>query len=517
MVPAVQQRRRHAGLAGEACGHTPVMTSRIALMSPRLLCLLPLLALAACENAGQRRDNTAVVVSAIGAGNALADPDNGPLDPARRVLLGATAQGLVRFDAAGQIEPGLAERWIVIDDGRSFIFRLRDGATWPDGQPVTGEQVVRTLRRAIAPRSRNPLSPFLAVIDEIVEMTPQVIEVRLKRPRPDLLKLFAQPEMALFRPEKIDGSGPFRPTQNRAGVLLRPVPDATDPDDTAGPRPQETLLFHGERAAAALARFRDGRSDLILGGSFVDWPLVGTAGIATANVRLDNALGLFGLAVASREGFLGDPANRAAVAMAIDRATLTHQLHPDWAPVETLLPAQLDSANPPAQPAWTALDLDARRQTARNAVAAWRRGHPDPVTLRIALPAGPGATLVWSRLAEALYAIGIKPVRAGPEDPAELRLIDAVAPYDSARWFVATACQACSDDARTLIEAGRDAPDLYARSHRIAEADAALAADGAYIPIAQPFRWSIVALRLQAWQGNARAWHPLNHLRNETR
>jgi len=505
------------GLAATARRHTPALPSRICLMPPRLLCLLPLLALAACGGSGQRRDDTAVVVSAIGTGNVLADPDAGPLDPAARVLLGATAQGLVRFDATGQIEPGLAERWIVIDDGRSFIFRLRDGATWADGEPVTAEQVVRTLRRAIAPRSRNPLSPFLAVIDEVVEMTPQVIEVRLKRPRPDLLKLFAQPEMAVFRLDKLDGSGPFRATRNRTGTVLKPAPEVADGDDSSGPRPEDTLLFHGERPAVALARFRDGQSDLILGGSFADWPLVGVAGIATANVKLDNALGLFGLAVTSREGFLADPANRAAIAMAIDRTTLTHQIHPDWAPVETLLPVQLDSANPPAQPAWAGAELDQRRQNARASVAAWRRGHPGPVPIRIALPSGPGATLVWSRLAEALYAIGLTPVRTGPNDPAELRLIDAVAPYDSARWFVATACQACSDDARTLIEAGRDAPDLYARSHRIAEADAALTADGAYIPIAQPFRWSIVAMRLQAWQGNARAWHPLNHLRNETR
>jgi len=477
-----------------------------------------LLALAACGGgAGQRRDNTAVVVSAIGAGNTLIDPDNGPLDPAHRVLLGATAQGLVRFDAAGQIEPGLAERWIVIDDGRSFIFRLHDGATWPDGEPVTAEQVVRTLRRAIAPRSHNPLAPFLAVIDEIVEMTPQVIEVRLKRPRPDLLKLFAQPEMAVFRPEKLDGSGPFRARPDRSSILLRPAPDPDATEDATGLRPQELVRFRGERAAVGLARFRDGQSDLVLGGSYLDWPLVGVAGIASQNVKLDNTLGLFGLTVASREGFLADAANRAAVAMTIDRATLTHQIHPDWAPIETLLPAQLDSAAAPTQPGWATLDLDERRATARAAVATWRKGHPGPVTLRIALPYGPGATLVWSRIAEGLYAIGITPLRVSPDTPADLRLIDVVAPYDSARWFVATACETCSPQALALIEAGRDAPDLDARAQRIADADAALTADGAYIPIAQPFRWSIVALRLQAWQGNARAWHPLNHLRNETR
>ena len=42
-------------------------------------------------------------------------------------------------------------------------------------------------------------------------------------------------------------------------------------------------------------------------------------------------------------------------------------------------------------------------------------------------------------------------------------------------------------------------------------------ADAAFIPLARPFRWSLVSLRLAQWQANARAWHPLNRLRRDTR
>jgi peptide/nickel transport system substrate-binding protein len=115
-----------------------------------------------------------------------------------------------------------------------------------------------------------------------------------------------------------------------------------------------------------------------------------------------------------------------------------------------------------------------------------------------------------------MLRIGIEPRRVGWSESADLRLIDAVAPYDSGRWFVQTACIACSDEAVALIAAGREAPDLPQRARRIAEADAALTADAAYIPLAQPLRWSLVALRLGAWQRNTRGWHPLNHLRNDT-
>jgi oligopeptide transport system substrate-binding protein len=298
--------------------------------------------------------------------------------------------------------------------------------------------------------------------------------------------------------------------------LLLPASDPTRPDDKATPLPEETVRLLGERTALALARFRDHESDLVLGGTFADWPIVAQAGIAPANIRIDPASGLFGLAVAERTGFLATADNRAALAMAIDRVALTQAVLPEWTPVETLLPAQLDSAASPAQPAWFALPLEDRRQAARARVQAWRRAHGGPIRLRIALPPGPGATLVWAHLAAAMMAIGIEPQRVGPRDRAELRLIDAVAPYDSGRWFVQTACAPCSDDAAALIMAARDAPDLPTRATRIAEADAALTADAAYIPIAQPLRWSLVAMRLTAWQRNTRAWHPLNHLRNET-
>lgn len=468
-----------------------------------------MLMLAACGG-DRRRDDAPVVVSAIGNAPVLAT--DGVASFPDKVLAGATAQGLVRFDGAGQIEPGLAERWTVLDDGRSYIFRLRDAA-WADGTPVTATQVVRALRRAAGPGARRPLAPFFAVIDEFVEMTPQVIEVRLRRPRPDLLNLFAQPEMAVLRPGRDgEGSGPFRiRAGTQDGVLLAPIAA-----DQATPTPQEMVRLRGERAALAVARFAARDSDLVLGGTFADFPLLAQTGIAPANIRIEQPAGLFGLAVVRREGFLADVRNRAAVAMAFDRAAIAAAIAPEWAPAETLLPAKLDSTHEPAAPAWARFPADERRRTARAAAAAWARANAARPRLRIALPAGPGGTLLWGQIAAALRRVGIDGERTALDDAhADLRLIDAVAPYDSGRWYVHSACLPCAPAAAALVLAGRDAPDLQKRAQRIAEADVALAADTAFIPLARPLRWSLVALRLGGWQGNARAWHPLNHLRNE--
>lgn len=476
--------------------------------SPAVRTTLGLIALIAGSGCERRPDTGAVVASAI---EGERPPTSAPLPS--RLLADATEQGLVRFDATGQIEPGLAERWIVIDEGRSYIFRLRQ-AQWADGARVTADQVASALRRRLNVRG-NPLRPFLTAVDEVVAMTPQVLEVRLSRQRPDLLKLFAQPEMAVFRVGR-GGTGPMRIVATAPYPLLRPAldPARADPEDPREPQPEEDVRLIGERAAVAIARYVRRRADLVSGGNFAAWPLLATVRVPPADVRVDPAVGLFGLAVVNREGFLSNPANRAAISQAIDRIAATAAVAPAWEPIERLLPDQLDSAEPPAAPAYAALPLEERRAVARARVAE-AEAAGDPVRVRVALPQGPGATLLYGQIAASLIIIGIEPERVDWDDPADLRLIDEVAPYDSGRWYLATACRPCSPQAQGALVAARDAPTMNMRAQEIARADRLLTDDAAFVPLARPFRWSLVAPRLRQWQPNARAWHPLNRLRPE--
>jgi oligopeptide transport system substrate-binding protein len=484
--------RLKIGLPYGSAGSSPAVRTTL---------LLPLLlAATGCE---RRPDTGAVVVSAI-------EGEHGPT--AARLLTDATEQGLVRFDAAGQIEPGLAERWIVIDEGRSYIFRLRR-AEWANGGEVTAEQVATALRRRIRARA-NALSPFLSAVDEIVAMTPQVLEVRLSRQRPDLLKLFAQPELAIAR-ARLGGTGPMRVASRTPEPLLRPAldPARADPEEPVEAPPEQDVRLLTERPALAVARFAARRADLVTGGTFADWPILATVEVRPADVRVDPAAGLFGLAVVDRSGFLADAANRAAVSQAIDRAATVAAVAPAaaWGAVEQLLPDTLDSAATPARPAWAGLPLDQRRAAARAQLASAE----GLARLRIALPSGPGATRLYGPLAASLFAIGVTPERVAWTAPADLRLVDLVAPYDSARWYLAVACRPCSAEATEAIVAARDAPTMAQRGVELARADRLLTDDHAFIPLARPLRWSLVAPRLRQWQPNARAWHPLNRLRAE--
>lgn len=73
------------------------------------------------------------------------------LGPAGQTVRQATVEGLVGFDELGRVVPALADRWIVTDDGLSYIFRLRDG-TWPDGSAITSQGARTSLLGAIADR-----------------------------------------------------------------------------------------------------------------------------------------------------------------------------------------------------------------------------------------------------------------------------------------------------------------------------------------------------------------------------
>lgn len=502
--------RRRSRHTGDTRAATPLRPAALVLL------LAGALASAGC---GRRADVGPVVASTIGDEPSLAGLSRGSLSFSDRLLTDAVAQGLVRFDATGQVEAGLAERWIVTDEGRSYIFRLRR-ATWDDGTPVRASEIVTLLRRQVMSRSgQNRLAPYLTAIRSIVEMTPEVIEIELDRPRPDLLKLFAQPELALVRARDPIGAGPMRVARvERGSLLLTPVPSPDRSPDEEGPAPEDNVRLIAEPAARAIIRFVERQSDLVAGGGLSDWPLVQAARPAPANLRIDPAAGLFGLAIVRREGFLAGVEERAAVTQAFDRAALVSAFSVEWPARETILPEQLDSSAQPALGAWAQIPAEQRRAAARARVAVWRAANGGAApTLRLALPLGAGGTLLWGQLAADLYAVGIRPVRVAPDDEsADLRLIDKVAPHDSARWYLAEACVLCSEEAQAALEAARLAPSLAERATAIAAADQLMAADLAFVPLARPFRWSLVALRLQQWQANARAWHPLNRLRNAT-
>jgi peptide/nickel transport system substrate-binding protein len=444
-----------------------------------------------------------IPISAIGSSPRIVNPNRQPLDAPSAYLIESAAQGLVRFDANGEIEPALAQSWVLSDDGLRYTFRIARGSKWENGEPVTAEQVVARLRAAAAPSSRNPLKPLLGAIDDIVKMTDDVLEIQLKAPRPNFLQLLAQPELGMIRGRI--GAGPYRPSAKQDGSILLTLPPPDDEEDQVIGR-EIPVVLRGEAAAPAVARFDLGEAELVIGGNLGDLPIARASEPQAAALVFDPVDGLFGLVFTRADGPLAPPQVRQALAMAIDRPALVQALGVRrLLPRETLLPAAIEGLTPAASE-WSPVPQADRRQLAQQAL----KGRKFPI--RVAMPAGPGYRLLFAQLRRDWAAIGVDARKVGATEPADLRLIDEVAPSSLATWYLRHfACQAspiCLAEADAQLDQARLAPNADMRRGLLANADRLIADAAIYIPLATPIRWSLVAPRLNGFKPNAFGHHP---------
>lgn len=468
-------------------------------------------ALSAVAAGCDRAADGVVEVVVIDGQPRLVDPQR-ELTPGESVLVANAAQGLVRFDARGQIEPGLAETWNVSDDGLSYIFRLAN-TEWPNGREVTAQQVARMLRRLIGPSSRNPLKDSFGSVDEIVAMTDRVIEIRLNQPRPHLLQLLAQPQMGLVFEGQ--GTGPFEieGESGRDGTI-RLTREVVTPAEERSER--EVLNLTGSGVEQAIRAFAAGEADLVLGGTFADLPFAQGARLPRRALQFDPASGLFGLLPARASGLASEPEVRRLLSAAIDRDALVAAMAvPGLLPRTTILEPQLDNVPDPVPPQWAATPLIERRPAL---VAEARRLFSDleaPV-IRVALPDGPGSEVLLDRLSQDWGAIGLQVERATEGGPADFRLVDEVAPASSASWFLrqfrCEVARLCIEQVDAILEGAQTTPVLAQRSALLAEASNQIDELQLFIPIAAPVRWSLVSGRISGFAGNRFAIHTLTGL-----
>jgi peptide/nickel transport system substrate-binding protein len=477
----------------------------------RALALAAIAAMAIVPAACRDQPEGTVRVVVIGDEPRLRDPALGPLSPPDAVLLTNIGQGLVRFDANGNIVAGLAERWNVSDDGLSYIFRLA-AVDLPNRRKLTAQQVVRILKRSLAAASANPLKDTLGAIEDIIAMTDRVIEIRLKAPRPNLLALLAQPEFGIVR--NGFGTGPFQLAPGRGpDAALRLTREIDSPDDDENRR--EEILLKGATAEQAVRTFAAGDTDLVLGGTFADLPFALAVKLPRGALRFDPASGLFGLVSTHRGGILDDADVRRLLSQTIDRDTLADALRvPGLVARATVLEPALEGVPDPAPPAWLATPIAARRVTL--AAEATRLFGSEKPTVRLYLPEGTGADVLFNRLAADWGAIGLTVERAKTVATADLKLVDAVAPSVSPAWFLRQfRCQfapVCDPATDKLLDAARDTPIAAQRGALMAQAAGQIDADQLFIPLAAPVRWSLVSGRVQGFVGNRFARHTLTDL-----
>lgn len=145
------------------------------------------------------------------------------LDPALLLTSNATSlssalyEGLVRVDWKRNVTPWLAERWTVRPDAKVWTFRLRRGAKFHDGKPLTAEDVAYSIGRLLDSKLGSPAFSRLTTSVRKAGLKPvddRTIRFELKQPDAFLTLALAQAWMSIVPAGTTDfsdgnGTGPF--------------------------------------------------------------------------------------------------------------------------------------------------------------------------------------------------------------------------------------------------------------------------------------------------------------------
>ncbi len=489
--------------------------------------------------------------STLHRGN-LGEP--GTLDPHRSglvlewTILFDLFEGLVTADARGQMIPGAAASWTASADRRVWTFTLRDHL-WSDGTPVTAQDVVYGMRRALDPATAARYVDALYMIEHAFEVNngtlppdrlgvsapdSRTVIVRLAHPVPDL------PNALMGFPGLYAGPIPSHVVEAHGDDWIKPahlvtngayVLDAWEPNDfvrlTRSPTYHdadnvaiETVVFYPtEDLSTAFRRFRSGALDLSLGletAQYTAWKdRLGT------RIRNHEMLATTFLAFNMRTPPFDHADIRRAVALAIDRDRITTQLRGLGETVaRSFTPAATDYGTAMPEPALPDQSREEALAEARRLLAAHGFDADAPLTVDLRFQSGEArkvAIAIQAMLAEAGIAAEIFGTQAKTH----------YAALDSGDFEVAMATwvSTVNDPAYLLrylgTQVGRsnmtgydnpafmerlraadqlaDADDRFAA---IAQAESVLLADLPVFPLLHPNRLTLIGDHVTGFHGN---------------
>ncbi|TAJ51134.1 MAG: peptide ABC transporter substrate-binding protein [Nevskiaceae bacterium] len=319
-------------------------------------------------------------------------------------------EGLTSVEAGAAVRPAAAKNWEVSSDGLEYLFRLREGLRWSNGEAVQAEDFVAGLRRSVDPATGSAYAQMLIVIagaeSVIAERQPieqlavaaldaQTLHIRLQVPTPHFLGLLSHPStFPIHRPSLQrwgrDFARPGRLVSNGAYTLESWTPqssirlkrnryywnDAQTAIDTVVYRPSED-------SNTELKRYRASELDVTY-----EIPLQQAPWLRQNYGRDLHVAGYLGTYFygfnCSRPPFKDNPKLRRALALAVDRQVIVDKVMNGLAlPSYSLLPPGL-SGYTPQRPVWADWSREQRLAEARRlyAEAGYSAQRPLEVELR---------------------------------------------------------------------------------------------------------------------------------------
>ncbi len=246
----------------------------------------------------------------------------------------------LRFDKDWNPEPYLAETWSFQDDGRSVLLKLRAGATFHDGKPITSDDVAFSIMTI---KANHPFQSMFAPVERVDTPTPQIAIIRLSAPHPAILLALSPPFCPII-PKHVFGdgqdlrthpkntlpvgSGPFKVVSfnPREAIVLERYTGFFMPD-----RPKlDRVIFRmmADNSAQALA-LEKGEVDLLPGSvTLSQMAQLSKSKDVVLSRKGGEAIGPLGwLAFNLKRKPFDDLRVRQAIAHAIDKDFIVKQLH----------------------------------------------------------------------------------------------------------------------------------------------------------------------------------------------
>jgi peptide/nickel transport system substrate-binding protein len=151
-------------------------------------------------------------------------------------MVGSLFNSLVTIDTNLEYVPDLAESWEILDNGKVYVFHLRKGVKFHEGNDFNAEVVRWNYQRIMDPDEKTFVAPFFDIVETVEVLDAHTVKFILKHPSRTLLPVMAVNRVGFLQmspasyqrwgKEEVrqhpDGTGPFklaRWEQNQVIVL----------------------------------------------------------------------------------------------------------------------------------------------------------------------------------------------------------------------------------------------------------------------------------------------------------
>lgn len=131
----------------------------------------------------QFQEGGTVTIGKVAVGDLTFHPLFNSLGVEREIASLIYGEGLLRIDLSGTPSDGLAYLPFKLSDGRDWVFRLKQGIEFHDGEPMTAADVIFTYTRYKAARVYDPVfHRYFQNIEQVSALDPQTVRIIMKSP-----------------------------------------------------------------------------------------------------------------------------------------------------------------------------------------------------------------------------------------------------------------------------------------------------------------------------------------------